>query len=220
MSTPNRVLVGTLSSVTFDGPGRFVRPFQDRGDTQSFEWHIDCYQLAANFTPFQNARFYSPGFVSPVENMQYVTTSLGVAYLVHEDQPEYTACKGWLKFRRVYASLPITRQEGTSVVHSFQFYSTSASYDWENPPPAPEVAEWPLVCSGYYLYEYFLSVWPEPLRAPKITSLFGFLLMTNQVPPNTGTFVSKDSEISIYKGSIIERKTLYVNTPTIAELSA
>jgi hypothetical protein len=44
--------------------------------------------------------------------------------------------------------------------------------------------------------------------------------MTNQVPPNTGTFVSKDSEISIYKGSIIERKTLYVNTPTIAELSA
>jgi hypothetical protein len=120
----------------------------------------------------------------------------------------------------VYASLPITRQEGTSVVHSFQFYSTSASYDWENPPPAPEVAEWPLVCTGYYLYEYFLSVWPEPLRAPKITSLFGFLLMTNQVPPNTGTFVSKDSELSIYKGSIIERKTLYVNTPTIAELSA
>jgi len=220
MSTPNRVLVGTLSSVTFDGPGRFVRPFQDRGDTQSFEWHIDCYQLAANFTPFQNSRFYSTGFVSPVENMQYVTTALGVAYLVHEEQPEYTACKGWLKFKRVYASLPITRQEGTSVVHSFQFYSTSASYDWTEPPPAPEVAEWPLVCTGYYLYEYFLSYWPEPLRAPKITSLFGFLLMTNQVPPNTGTFVSKDSEISIYKGSIIERKTLYVNTPTIAELSA
>jgi hypothetical protein len=219
MSTPNRVLVGTLSSVTFDGPGRFVRPFQDRGDTQSFEWHIDCYQLAANFTPFQNSRFYSTGFVSPVENMQYVTTTLGVAYLVHEEQPEYTACKGWLKFKRVYASLPITRQEGTSVVHSFQLYSTQPGYDWTEPPPAPEVAEWPLVCSGYYLYEYFLSYWPEPLRAPKITSLFGLLLMTNQVPPNTGTFVSKDSEISIYKGSIIERKTLYVNTPTIAELS-
>jgi hypothetical protein len=169
--------------------------------------------------PFQNARYYSPGFVSPVENMQYVTTTLGTAYLVHEDQPEYTACKGWLKFKRVYASLPITRQEGISVVHSFQFYSTQPGYDWTEPPPAPEVAEWPLVCTGYYLYEYFLSYWPEPLRAPKITSLFGFLLMTN-IPPNTGTFVSKDSEISIYKGSIIERKTLYVNTPTIAELSA
>jgi hypothetical protein len=151
--------------------------------------------------------------------MQYVTTPLGTAYLVHEDQPEYTACKGWLKFKRVYASLPITRQEGTSVVHSFQFYSTQPGYDWTEPPPAPEVAEWPIMCSGYYLYEYFVNTWPEPLRAPKITSLFGALLMTNQVPPNTGTFVSKDSEISIYKGSIIERKTLYVNAPTIAALA-
>jgi hypothetical protein len=45
------------------------------------------------------------------------------------------------------------------------------------------------------------------------------LFLTGSVPPNTGTFVSKDSEISIYKGSIIERKTLYVNAPTLSALS-
>ena len=218
MSTPNRVLVGTLSSVTFDGPGRFVLPFQDKGDTRTFEWHIDCYQLEVNYTPYTTTTIYNTGFVKQLGQMQGVTTRLGDAYLVHEEQPEYTACKGWLKFKRVYASIPITRQEGTSAVHSFQFYSTQPGYDWESPPPAPEVAEWPIMCSGYYLYEYFVGQWPEPLRAPKITSIFGFLLMTNQVPPNTGTFVSKDSEISIYKSSIIERKTLYVNTPTIDSL--
>lgn len=213
-------MVGNLTSVTFDGPGKFVRPFQDRGDTQSWEWHVDCMQLAANFTPFQNQRQFSTGFVSPVEQMESYVTSLGRGYLVHEDQPEHSNVKGWLRFKRIYASLPITRQEGTSVVHSFQFYSTDPGYDWDNPPAAPEVAEWPLVCSGWYQYEYFLSTYPSVLRAPKITSIFGLLLKTNWPPDYTQPFISKDSEISIYKGSFIERKTLYVNAPTITDLVA
>jgi hypothetical protein len=212
MASPNRVQVGNLSTITFAGPGRYVRPFQDVGDTQSFEWHIDCYQLAANFSPFSNVRNFNPGFVQTVELMQSIYTTLGVAYLVHEDQPEYTNVQGWLKFRRVYASLPITRTEPTSLVFPFQFISTSADYTWENPPAAPEVSEWPLTISGYRVYEYFAGQIPTIKYAPKVTAIYNTLLYVGTWPIDySKPWIAQDSAIRVYKGSIYERMTLYAN---------
>ena len=87
MSVPNRIFDGDLTVATQDGPGWFVHPFQDVGDTQSWEWHAMFTQRADSFQPFQNASVLFPGVIPNVELMATIPTVKGVGYLVHEDEP-------------------------------------------------------------------------------------------------------------------------------------
>jgi len=207
MSTPSRIYDGDLTQATQDGPGWFTRPFQDQGDTQSWEWHAWFTQRADYYTGFSNTRSYYPGFVPNVEQMYSTVTSKGVGYLVHEDEPSEVNNTGWLRFKRTYAGLPATRYEGCEIAYAFQLQSTSASYTWTTPPAQPEVAEWPMTLAGYRKYEYFISQWPAVLIAPKVTAInYTFLYLPFQsvtaddggFPPTyTTPWIARDSTIRI-----------------------
>ena len=224
MSTPSIIYDGTLSTITQDGPGWFTLPFESVGDTQSFEWHCYYTQLAANYVAFQNGSAYAAGFIPSIEAMSSVSTSRGTAYLVDESEPTEINGTGWLRFKRTYASLPVTRYEGTSLVYSRQFLTTFADYTWTSPPSAPEVNEWPVPLQGYRKYEYFLSYYPPMIYAPRVNVIYGTVLYIPYArvtagdsgwPPNyAAPFVAEDSKIQIYKGSIIERMTTYAVWPT------
>ena len=216
--TPSRIFDGDLTAITQDGPGWFTLPFEDVGDTQSFEFHAYYTQRAEYFTGLKNTTSYYPGFVPSIELMQSISTARGTAYLVHEDEPQEVNNTGLLRFKRTWASIPITRYEGTDLVYSRQFLSIGAEYSWTTPPPLPEVGEWPVPLKGYRKYEYFLDVYPDILYAPRVNVMFGTVLYipnSASFPPDySQPFIAQDSKIRIYKGGIVERMTLYGKWPT------
>ena len=221
MSVPNRIFDGDLTVATQDGPGWFVHPFQDVGDTQSWEWHANYTQLASSFLPFQNNKIAWPGFVPNVELMQSINTVKGIGYLVHEDEPTEIGGTALLRFKRIYAGKPYTRYEGCEVNYAFMIPANAASYSWTSPPPQPEVAEFPMTLPGYRKYEYFISSYPAVIAAPRVSALFYTYVYYPfySVTPDDGGFpptytvpwVAKDSVIKIYKGAFVERMTVYVN---------
>lgn len=212
MSVPNRIFDGDLTVATQDGPGWFVHPFQDVGDTQSWEWHAMFTQRADSFQPFQNASVLFPGVIPNVELMATIPTVKGVGYLVHEDEPSEIGGTAWLRFKRIYAGKPYTRYEGCEVAYAFMIQGPEFQ--------PPEVGEFPMTLTGYRKYEYFISSYPAVIPAPRVTALFNaytyypFLSTTpgdGGFPPDyTKPWVAHDSVIKIYKGSIIERMTTYV----------
>lgn len=221
MSTPSIIYDGNLAVATQDGPGWSTRPFQDRNDTQSFEFHAYFTQLAANYVPFVNPRntLIAFGSTSPtiayVENMTAYTTPLGTAYLVHEDEPSEVNNTGLLRFRRTFASMPGTRYEACEVAHSFQILSTTAGLGEAG---TNEVQEFQFTLQGYRKYEYFRETVPSIIQAPAVFVMFGAAYKKGGYPvantPGT-SYVSKDSVISIYKGQFYERMTLYYIAPSL-----
>ena len=211
MASPNRVMVGDLTQVTFDGPGMFINPFQDqgRGDTQSWEWHVDCWQLAANFTALQNNYVFLPSAIPGIEQMQTVATARGIGYLVWQSEPQKSNVAGWLKFKRIYAGVPVTQYVGTSFIYSRQFISTSGEYDW-TAPPTVEITEIPVPIPGFYKYEYFVGAYPTPLFTARAVTLWGIVVYVGGNSIDfTQPFVAENSEFGIYKMGITYRKTLY-----------
>ena len=209
MSVPAFIYDGTLSTATQDGPATWHLPFQDRGDTQSFEYKAMFTQLAANFVPLQNSQ--NP--LTTFENVQAIVTARGVAYLVEEGDPT-DAGAGLLRFSRTYASLPRTRYEKTTIVYPYQFLSIDPGYDWDNPPEFPEVAELPLTLSATVTYEYFLHAVPDVLYAPKVKTAFGRVFYfggwaSGSVLPGQ-EILAEDSETRIYKPGMMERKSVRV----------
>ena len=182
-----------------------------RGDTQSFEYHAKFRQAAASYTPIKNLLL--PTNPPPIQNHEVITsitTSRGVAYLVEESETTDVGC-GILEFTRTYASIPATRTEQSTITYPFQFVSTTATYDWANPPPFPEVAELPLLVNATIVYEYSLN----PLAiiyAPKVFSVFGRLVYIGSPSPlETGYFVAEDSAIELYRGFFYQRRSVYVS---------
>lgn len=228
MSTPNTIYDGgpgggTVTAVTQDGPGWFTKPFEARGDTQSWEYHAYFTCLAANYIPVVNTVAFIPVFPNKIELMQTLVTSKGIGYLVNEEDATEVSCS-LMRFKRTYASQPVTRYEGTTLTYSRQFLSTFAEYTWTNPPPLPEVNEWAVPLKGWYKFEYFISEVPDIVYAPRVNTIFNTILYIpfqsatpgdgGWPPTYTAPFVAQDSEINIYKASIIERKTLYAVWPT------
>ncbi len=181
MPVPNSFRDGDMTIATQDGPGWWSLPFEPVGDTQSFEYHANFTQLAANYTPLKNYLNFIPSFTQTAEQMQSIATPRGIAYLVEEGETQDIGC-GVLKFKRTYASIPVNRVEGTTVSYSIQLPSVGASYTWTNPPPAPEVGEFPIACAGWYKYEYFNATYPPVIYAPRVTSVFNTLLYVNWPP--------------------------------------
>lgn len=211
MSVPNQIRDGDWTIATQDGPATWSLPFQSKGDTQSFEYKAKFKQYAANYTPLKNT-INGPATPpsSPHETLHTLTTARGTAYLIEESDTTDVGC-GILEFTRTYAGLPIRRTEASTITYPFQFVSTTATYDWANPPPFPEVAELPILVNADIVYEYSLTK-PAIIYAPKVFSVFGRLVyIGNPTPLDSGYFVAEDSAIELYRGFFYQRRSTYVS---------
>lgn len=207
-------MVGNLSAITQDGPGWFTRPFQDRGDTQTWEYHAYFTQLASSYVSFANFRNFWASYIPYVENMETLATALGVGYLVHEDEAQEMTCKGWLRFKRTYAGVPNTRYEACEVPYSFPIVNTVVGVG----TTSYEVQEWPMTLEGYRKYEYYVSSYPEVLQAAAANVIFNVLYLKgdyNRANTPGVAYLAQDSKISIYKGAFAERMSLYYIAPTL-----
>ncbi len=211
MAVPSRIYDGDMTVPVQDGPGWFTLPFQDAMDSQSWEYHIYFTQLAANYVAFTNPRLFAFGPIPYVEQMQQISTSKGVGYLVHEDEPSEVNNTGLLRFKRTYAGMPLTRYEGCEINHAFQALATGTGND--------EVQEVPITCNGFRKYEYFIGAYPTVLQAAFCGVLFGIAYKKGGFPAaNTPgeAYIHADSTVRIYKGAFIERMTPYYIAPTFS----
>ncbi len=219
MSVPWQVSDGDFSVLTQIGTPTWVLPFQDKGDTQSFELHAKYRIAASNYAPLRNPRILSGGTVEKptfTEQMQQRATARGIAYLVSESETSDVG-GGILELTRIYASIPVIRFEGASIPFSLQFLYVSAGLDDAG---TPTIAEFPLTFSGRYKYEYSLSQ-PQVLFAPRLAIVNGEIKSVGVYADASPTaeFAAADSEIGIYKGGIFYRKTALVKSGSIGTRS-
>lgn len=185
MSAPFRVDDGNFKIPLLVKDGyRF--PFSDKGDAASFEW-VAKYSFDKSVTP----RYRS---------MQALNKAYGTCYLVAigdlDDRGE-----GLFEQELVYASLPVSRQEATGLAYTQQIVGTLSG--------SPVINEVTYNTSAYVLYEYFIGR-PAPLRRAQFLFLSGNLVSIGGKPPVQGITAAQDSEISLYKGQIYQRRTMYV----------
>lgn len=198
MAIPNQITDGSFATAVQNGPATWSRPFENVGDTQSFEYTAIFRQDASTYTPFSN----SLNLVTLMELPVSITTSKGVAYLVSESETRSIEC-GLLEFSRTYASLPRTRYEHGTTIYSQQFYTAT-----------PEIEAIPLTLNARFKYEYSLTP-PAQLYTNKVGVAFDTLYTYGDWTATTGTpvadgveFLSEDSETTIYRGVFFQRKSV------------
>ena len=206
MSVPKYLNDGNYRLTQQVGCDEISLPFSDVGDHSSVEIKR-TYRVAQ-------------GSYIPALPMSRISIASGFAYLVNESEASNIGL-GILEFTRTYASIPITRNwENTTIAYSKQYVSTSASYDWTTPPPAPEITEITYSTPGRVFYEFSLTPF-DPLIAPRVAVLFGSvvafggwgLLQEGQFYP------AEDSEVGIYKGKIYYRRTVAVKWSNFVRIS-
>jgi hypothetical protein len=208
MAIPSQITDGSFSTAVQHGPATWSLPFQDRGDTQSFEYRAVFRQDQSTYTPLRNS--YNP--FTGYEYLSSIVTARGVAYLVAEGDTRSIG-NGILEFERTYASLPRTRKEGTSITYPLQFLATPASTDVDIPPDKPSVEELPLTLNATTTYEYFLTV-PDVLYAPKVFVVFGSVwyfgdFSAAAIDPGS-EILAENSETTIYKPGMWQRKSIRI----------
>lgn len=196
MSVPSYINDGNYNVEQQVGCDEWIRPFSSVGDQRSFEVHR-TYRVA------------EPKYKA-MRPMTRIKTREGFAFMVEESEASNIGL-GILEFKRVFASVPQPRTEGTTIAHTLQYLSTSVSYDWSNPPPLPEITEVTFTTSAIVQYEYFMNR-PEPLIAPRVAVLFGSVVYFGDWGNlQVGRYYpSEDSEIGLYKGTIHYRRTINV----------
>lgn len=159
-------------------------PFAGRGDGFSFEYTLK-YQVDKD-------SFYRQGLMS------VKVFRPGRAYLV-DHSPVRDIGKGIVEFERIYASVPRTRTEYTTIAYTQQYYNLT-----------PEIFDVTFTMPGWYVYEYFTTR-PEPLIKPRVYIVGNVLKSIGGAPSSSGTRIAEDSEVGIYKAGIFYRRTPYVN---------
>lgn len=199
MPVPRIVDDGSKAVAYQVGASEKVLPFFDRGDPVSWEFRRKMRVQQDK---------YKRGVL-----MQQFNTEFGAAYLV-EEGPASPIGLGLLEYEQTLASKPEKRTEYSTIVYSFAFSSQQLSYDWQEPPESPTLIENPWTVPCDVDYEYFLQR-PPQITAPRLLIVFGSIIKV----AGWGTFVpgqriaAEDSEITIYKGGIYQRKTPYIYWP-------
>lgn len=205
MAIPHQITDGSFATAVQNGPGTWSLPFQDKGDTQSFEYKAMFRQDQSTYVPLQNSYNAYTGR----EYLSSIVTARGVAYLVSESDTRAIG-NGLLEFERTYASLPRTRYEGGSLPYSLQNLQES---------PA-EVQNLILTLNSRIKYEYFLTQ-PDVLVAQRVEVVFGSVVTFGgwaiDSIPEGSEFLAEDSETTIYKG-FFQRRSILVTAPETSTL--
>lgn len=166
-------------------------PFSERGDTYSFEYVI--------------RQRFDKSVIRRSPSMTPLTTALGVAYLVSVGDLEDDG-DGLFAQELVYACVPSTRTESAGMVYSQQIRSGFTAYNLTFPTSVEVV------------YDYGIGIL-EKIVAPRYF-VGGQLLYRGDRPPALiGKIPVEDSEVTLYKGNIYQRKTCYfqIEQPKIAD---
>jgi hypothetical protein len=207
MSVPNYIADGNFAVLGQNGPGIFTQPFQHEGDTKSYEYRVHWRMKASLYTPSANSRNFATGN----EMLVPFVTPRGIAYLIEQGDAQDCGA-GIIEVQRTYA-MYYTRYVGTSIVWPAQFLSTGASYNWDNPPPAPEVGEIPLPLNARIKWEYGLVPFDQ-IYAPKVATIFNTVISYGGWPnfgPVGGWFPAENSEQGIYNGFHYRKTVLIQN---------
>lgn len=203
MAVPHTVTDGRYTPAVQIGPDRWNRPFMDQGDGTSFEV-MRKYRV--------DYSTYTPGTI-----MTPIVTKLGIAYLVSESETQEIG-NGLLEFDRVYASIPVQRAVGTSLVYELQVVNNQVVYNFSETPTAPEVAGIPLQRNATEVWDYAINAPPPALEQPYISVVNNRIFTFG----NWGQFtpgqqvLAADTDSGIYKGRIYYRRSVYITWPNIA----
>lgn len=176
----------------------FRFPFFDRGDGRTFEY-IRRQSFDRNFPPNQNV-------------MDAVQTIGGIAYLVERGDWEDQGF-GIYEQENVYTSIPATRSEGASINYTLQLKRATIGDAMDHGffyNVNFELAELTFTCSAEIVYEYFASTRPQPILKPRLELVFEAMYSIGGLPPTSGRVAAEDSEVTLYKGRIYQRRTPYV----------
>lgn len=172
------------------GPALWRFPFSNKGDNVSFEYLVTYRIDAASY--------------SPLQAMTKIRTPKGDAYLVEEGATRYIG-NGILEWTRIFASVPVTRLEGTTIVFAWQFNKTVP----------PSIAEVTRPMNGKLKSEYSLIELPQ-ISAPSVAIVFdttyyfgGFGFLRPGM-----TIAAQNSASRIYKGLIYVRETILITLPS------
>lgn len=185
MSVPKYYNDGDYSIAQQHGQLEIEFPFNEKNDAESFEATI-TYRVDKGSMP-------RPKLMEKLRIAQY-----GIGYLVAQS-PANSVGNGILEFTRTYASVPKTRTEYITYVHSRQELINGFLVETQEEVPAAVV------------YEYSLR--PLPVKvAPKVIMVDGVPLVRG----GFGTFVpgkdylAETTEIGFYKAKIWQRKSVKI----------
>lgn len=216
MSTvPAIVDDGTFTQAIQNGANEYSFPFYSRGDAKSFEVR-QKFRVAADrlkIPALMQKKTFTNGAGLTSRGLQMFAGSLGDAFLVEVSDPADVG-NGLVEYVCTWASIPNERLEFTQIVYSMQFLSTTVSYDWQTPPPEPEVSEIQYPLPAEVVYSYQIGQ-PPFLGAPRIEILYGRILNFNNWGVNIAgqRVLAQDAEVQRYKGDIYETRAIYIRWP-------
>jgi hypothetical protein len=197
------------------GANEYSFPFYSQGDAKSFEVR-QRFRVAADkfkIPLVMQKKTFTNGAGLTSRGLQMFSGSLGDAYLVEVSDPNDIG-NGIVEYVCTWASVPNERLEFTQIVYSMQFLSTTVSYDWQTPPPEPEVSEIQYPLPAEVVYSYQIGQ-PPFLGAPRIEILYGRILNFNNWGVNIAgqRVLAQDAEVQRYKGDIYETRAIYIRWP-------
>lgn len=136
----------------------------------------------------------------------------GSAYLVDEG-PTRDIGNGIVEWWRTYATVPITRETGSTIGYSEQVAIS-----------AGEIIEYSTTKAARIVWEYFANNRPEAFLAPRIVSIGGAIYYVGGIAAwrtrlSGGATLACDQEVGIYLGKIYYRKSIYIN-PALSFITA
>lgn len=204
MGVPAYIDDGNYADVLQVGSDQFKLPFFDRGDGKSFEI-VRSYRVSA-------AKYKIP------LSMERISTVHGFVYRVESSDPREIG-NGILEYQDTLAVVPAKRLEATTLNFAFQFLRSQIGYSQGFGPDAgdvvaPDVWELPLTVAATVVYEYSLKPLPA-LLAPRVAVFNGLVVKYGGwgALPANAPFLGADSETELYKGTMYQRRSLYINQP-------
>jgi hypothetical protein len=191
MSIPIYVDDGSFRTPTQAGTAHYTLPFADRGDYTSFQVSIP-FKIDINH--FRDT--------SPLSAGTRRSFPKGDAYLVDIRNMRESG-NNLMEWETIYASVPITRQEFTTVSYE-RFYENN---------PESTIESFIQDTQGVAIYQY---KWYTPLPdliAPKPVQLGGIWFEFGGYggePAEGAEVLAENSKTSIYIGRIFERRSVYV----------
>lgn len=178
--------------------------FNKEHQVGSDEWKLPFVSVGDNIS-FELKRKYRVDYrhYRPWQRMAKIATLRGTAYLIDESDAQDIGC-GLLEYSRTFASLPVTRNEGTSIVYPIQYLIRPF-------PASPYVSEIPLIVSAEKRFEYF-TYKPEPQIAPKVAVINELVYIYGGwgTMVNGKQYLANDSTVKIYKAGIYVREGTYI----------
>jgi len=200
MPVPGTVDDGLFTVPQQNGAAVYEYPFFDRGDSTTF---IATVKMIVDLDYF----------VVPVPMSVKQFGLLGNAFLVDLIPPSDTTQRLY-EYSLVYANIPKTRKEPSTVTYTNQSPTDSATLTVAN------VVNFTSTVQAEDVFEYSVNAPLPPLIAPVLVAGAGQVYRFGDYNRGATRVLAQNSEARIYMGKIYERKSTFITRPIMRGIQA